>query len=237
MAPTIRKRGGAAAPVAIRPEAPFSISHMLFLILFLMMMGILFIVSKGSGNHHPPPMWIQSYPSFISGGGGGVGFSSTPMASPLFPTSSRPSDALSDPYFPPLKNDIFMASNPPALLDVRGPPVVPVVPVNIPSRGYDTPYSQIGILNRADGKDDDLILPLMGKQATTGRDKYNYYTISNSGNLNTKLPVRVKGKSGLSEYGCDEVYSGDTVFVDGYNGKFKTTIYDNEQFRYLPAVL
>jgi hypothetical protein len=89
-------------------------------------------------------------------------------------------------------------------------------------------YSQVGILTRGE----QLILPLMGRHMN-GRDKWQYYTISNTGTLNTKLPITVKGKSGMSEYGCDQVYSGDQVFVEGYNDVFNSTIYENNQFRYV----
>jgi len=89
-------------------------------------------------------------------------------------------------------------------------------------------YSQIGILTRG-----DQILPLMGRQHPNGRDKWQYYTISNTGTLNTKLPLTVKGKSGMSEYGCDQVYNGDRIFVDGYKDVFDTTIYENNMFRYV----
>ena len=37
-----------------------------------------------------------------------------------------------------------------------------------------------------------------------------------------------------SEYGCDELMSGDTVYVEGYNDAFKVTIYENSQPRYIP---
>jgi len=191
--------------------------------LFLIICGLLYIVSLGQRVYSSSYMMPPSPSSYVD-------YTTTPMASPVFPVSSRTSDVLSDPYVPPLKNDIFMG---PTLIDVRGQ--VPVVPVNIPSRGFETPYTQIGILNRADGSG-DLILPLMGKQASNGRDRYNYYTISNTGSVNTKLPVKVKGKSGMSEYGCDEINSGDTVFVDGYNAAFRTTVYDNNTFRYLPVL-
>ena len=89
-------------------------------------------------------------------------------------------------------------------------------------------YSQIGILTRG-----DQILPLMGRQHPNGRDKWQYYTISNTGSLNTKLPLTVKGKSGMSEYGCDQVYNGDRIFVDGYKDVFDTTVYENNMFRYV----
>jgi len=89
-------------------------------------------------------------------------------------------------------------------------------------------YSQIGILTK-----DSLIIPLMGRQYQRGRDKWQYYTISNTGNLNTKLPVSVKGKSCTSEYGCDQIMNGDQVYVEGYNDTFHATVYDNNMFSYM----
>ena len=52
----------------------------------------------------------------------------------------------------------------------------------------------MGILT-SPNQDDKLILPLMGRRHMSGRDKWQYYTISNSGSLNTKLPISVNGKS------------------------------------------
>ena len=104
------------------------------------------------------------------------------------------------------------------------------VPVNIESRGPSPAYTQVGILTRGSGG--DLILPLMGRKLT--RDKMQYYTISNTGNMNTKLPISKNGKSCTGEYGCDEVYDGDTVFVEGYSDTFRATIYENSRFNYIP---
>jgi hypothetical protein len=104
------------------------------------------------------------------------------------------------------------------------------IPVNIESRGPPSSYTQIGILTRGSGG--DLILPLMGRKLT--RDKMQYYTISNTGNMNTKLPISKNGKSCTGEYGCDEVYDGDTVYVEGYADTFKATIYENSRFNYIP---
>ena len=104
------------------------------------------------------------------------------------------------------------------------------VPVNIESRGPSPAYTQIGILTRGSGG--DLILPLMGRRLI--RDKMQYYTISNTGNMNTKLPISKNGKSCTGEYGCDEVYDGDTVFVEGYSDTFRATIYENSRFNYIP---
>jgi hypothetical protein len=40
--------------------------------------------------------------------------------------------------------------------------------------------------------------------------------MSNTGVVNTKLPVK-NNRICTSEQGCDEIYSGDSVFVDGYD--------------------
>ncbi len=102
------------------------------------------------------------------------------------------------------------------------------IPVNVESRGRPSAYTQVGILTR----EKDLILPLMGRKLT--RDKMQYYTISNTGNMNTKLPISKNGKSCTGEYGCDEVFDGDTVFVEGYSDTFRATIYENSRFNYIP---
>ena len=110
-------------------------------------------------------------------------------------------------------------------MDVLNDPYTP--PTRIETRGTTMQYSQIGILTK-----DGVILPLMGRQYMSGRDKWQYYTISNTGNLNTKLPVSVKGKSCTSEYGCDQIMNGDQVYVEGYNNTFDATVYENNMFSY-----
>lgn len=145
--------------------------------------------------------------------------------SPLATISTR-NDVMNDLYMPPLKNDSYYF--PRNSGDVRG------IPVNIKTRGVNMEYQQIGILTRLNGGSQDMILPLMGRRTMTGRDKLQYYTISNTGNLNTKLPISVNGKSCTNEYGCNEISNGDTVYVEGYNDTFKATIYENSSFNYIP---
>ena len=76
----------------------------------------------------------------------------------------------------------------------------------------------------------------MGRPTDTGRDKWEFYTISNSGSVNTKLPISFQGKNCSSEYGCDDIMNGDQVYVEGYNSTFKVTKYDNSSFRYIPVL-
>ena len=133
---------------------------------------------------------------------------------------SQQNDVLMNPYTPPLRDDrVVMSTGPPS------------IPINIPTQSVDSTYRQVGILTRVNGE--EMILPLMGKPLFTNRDKWNFYTMSDK-NAMIKLPVSNKNKSCTNEYGCDNIYNGDTVYVEGYNDAFKATIYDNNVMRYIP---
>jgi hypothetical protein len=135
-------------------------------------------------------------------------------------------DPLLNPYAPPLRDERYFV---PEL--TFAPPNS--VPINVSTTAQDTTYRQLGILTPLNGSSKDNILPLMGRPLFTRRSLWQYYTISNQHN-NVKLPVSVKGKSGLNENGVDEIYSGDTVYVEGYNEPFKVTKYENDTIKYLP---
>ena len=153
---------------------------------------------------------------------------------PNLTSISTRGDTFNDPYAPPLKNDgLYFRSD---SGDIRGVPPPIQVPVNIETRGVTSSYSQVGILTKENlnGNGENLILPLMGKLNDTSRDKWNFYTISNTGSVNTKLPISVNGKNCSNEYGCDDVMNGDTVYVEGYNGIFNVTKYENNDFQYIP---
>jgi hypothetical protein len=138
-----------------------------------------------------------------------------------------------DPYAPPLKNEMI---HPRDSSDVRGmPPIRAGIPVNIKTQGGNMQYQQIGILTRANGRD-DMILPIFGRKTMNSRDKWNYYTISNTGPINTKLPISVRGKSCTNDIGCDEIYNGDTVYVEGYKDSFVATVYENGGMSYIPFI-
>lgn len=141
-------------------------------------------------------------------------------------------NVIMDPYGPPLKNDgVYFPREASMDMNVATRPVLGV-PINISTRGIQTDYTQLGILTR--NKGETLILPLMGRKLLAGVDKWAYYTISNTGFLNTKLPITVNGRNCSGEYGCDAISSGDTVFVQGYEETFKATVYDNSRFSYIP---
>jgi hypothetical protein len=146
---------------------------------------------------------------------------------PSYPYTNLPSkDIIGNPYAAPLRDERYFV--PELTYAPRNS-----VPINISTTAVDTSYRQLGILTPLNGSSKDNILPLMGRPLFTRRSLWQYYTISNQHN-NVKLPVSVKGKSGLNENGVDEIYSGDTVYVEGYNEPFKVTKYENDTIKYLP---
>ena len=156
---------------------------------------------------------------------------------PNYPYNNLPSEnVLLNPYSAPLKDDRYFVPS----LDIRQNPIksamsMNAVPINVSTNigAVDTSYRQLGILKPVNGRTQDSILPLMGRPLYTSRQKFQYYTISNQHN-NVKLPISVAGKSALNEYGVDELFTGDTIFVDGLDGTFSVTIYENSTIKYLP---
>ena len=126
-------------------------------------------------------------------------------------------NVLTNPYEAPYKDERYFV------------PTVQKVPINVSTNvgAVDTSYRQMGILTPLNGTTTNNILPLMGRPLYTNRQKWQYYTISNQHN-NVKLPISVKGRSALNDYGVDEVFSGDTVYVEGYNDAFKVTVYESD---------
>tara|TARA_Y100001958_G_C21244379_1_gene573580 strand:+ start:1846 stop:2502 length:657 start_codon:yes stop_codon:yes gene_type:complete len=104
------------------------------------------------------------------------------------------------------------------------------LPINIRTSGsYDTEYTQLGFLSN--GKEN--LIPLFGRMIMPNRNKWQYYTMSDKFH-SIRLPITANGKNASGEYGCDEISNGDTVYVEGYNRPFKVTLYEKQQFNYIP---
>jgi hypothetical protein len=141
-------------------------------------------------------------------------------------------DVFSDPYFPPLKDNMDGPFVRPPIFqgtyERRG------VPINMETQRTGRSFNQIGVLTRSGNINGELILPIFGRDLLSNRNKWQYYTLSNTGNISSKLPVRVHGKDGMSEYGVDEINNGDVIYVQGYNDIFLATIYDSRGNSYIP---
>jgi hypothetical protein len=131
-------------------------------------------------------------------------------------------DLFLNPYSPPLKENRFFPMN---NHDVRG------VPINMQTSHYNLTYKQVGILTRENGK--ETILPIFGRPLHSNRNKWQYYTMTDKNNM-IRLPVSKNGKSCTNDYGCDELFNGDNVYVEGYKDSFNVTIYENDRPTYIP---
>jgi hypothetical protein len=149
---------------------------------------------------------------------------------PSLPYTNLPSDPLINPYAPPLRDERYFVPGFPSRAIPLG-----AVPINISTNigAVDTQYRQLGIMTATNSK--GKIIPLMGRPLFTNRDKWQYYTISDQNN-SMKLPVSRNGRSCTNEYGCDKLYNGDTVYIEGMNEPYKITVYDNDTIKYLPFI-
>ena len=118
------------------------------------------------------------------------------------------------------------------------------IPINIPSRGPQQTYQQVGVLYKDNIENTDKqpgnnnesnILPLYGRPSYSGSNRWNYYTSSDKFNA-IKLPISIDGRKCTDTTGCAELMNNDLISLPSYNGKFKVDIYNIEQPRYIPNV-
>ena len=139
------------------------------------------------------------------------------------PTGLYREDILLNPYTPPYRNDGYgMLRNQMVATNIGA------VEVSYRQIGILTPIVKTAIVDTQTNQ----ILPLMGRPLFTNRDKWQFYTMTKN---NIKLPITNKGKSGSNEYGCDNIYNGDTIYVEGYSQGFRATVYENDTMRYIPV--
>jgi hypothetical protein len=96
----------------------------------------------------------------------------------------------------------------------------PSAPFNIPTQGIPESYQSMGIVKTADGK----LLPLYGRRSISSRERYNYYTRTDTYNP-IPIPVQIKGRDCQDQVGCPELYNGDTVKLAATNETGEVTIY------------
>ena len=117
-------------------------------------------------------------------------------------------------------------------------------PINIPSRGPNVSYQQVGILYKENIENPDKqpgtntdsnILTLFGRPTFNGSRRWNYYTSSDK-YQNYKMPITRNGQKCDNDLGCEELRDGDILDIPSYNGKFKVEIYNYEKMNYIPFV-
>jgi len=135
-----------------------------------------------------------------------------------------PKSVFLDPHVMPVRETSAYTKD---MTDPRG------IPINIRTQGVDAPFRQVGILTR--NGNGETILPLMGRPLQTNRDKHQFYTMNDKNHM-IKLPISKNGRSCTGEYGCNDLFNGDPVYVEGYKDAFKVTMYESNVQRYIPFV-
>jgi hypothetical protein len=97
---------------------------------------------------------------------------------------------------------------------------VPRAPFNIPTQGLPEAYQSMGIVKTPDGK----LLPLYGRRSISSRDRYNYYTRTDTYNP-IQIPIRMQGRDCQDGVGCPELYTGDSVKMEATGDTGEVTIY------------
>lgn len=204
------------------PPGIICIENYTFLLLAIVICVVLFFIYKGQTHSLGQTQTQTNNHSFEEIN---TNISMQPLPGSSYTTIQN--DILLNPYSAPVRDDRYFTND--ALF--RGPRI----PINVPTQSFDTAYRQIGILTRANGNgsNDSTILPLMGRPLFSNRDKWNFYTM-NDKNPMIKLPIKFRNRSCSSDQGCDNVYNGDTVYVEGYSDIFKVTVYENNTLSYIP---
>ncbi len=112
---------------------------------------------------------------------------------------------------------------------------VSVYPKKLPD--YDNnEFQQIGILSANEADKEPIILPLFAKRLRNNRDIWQYYTATDKNNM-MRLPIVHYNMKCDDDIGCKEIYDGDKLHIEIYQGRiFTATIYKTAAPKYFADV-
>ena len=105
------------------------------------------------------------------------------------------------------------------------------LPINIPTQGLPDSFQSIGII-QAGGQ----VLPLYGRRTAGSRDRWNYYTRTDTYNP-VPVPVRFQKRDCMGDVGCQEIMSGESVRIDALGTEGKTHVYQMDGPKYIPGMI
>ena len=112
---------------------------------------------------------------------------------------------------------------------------IPVYPKKLPQY-QNTEYQQIGILTANESDKEPIVLPLFAKKVRNNRERWQYYTATDKNNM-MRLPITHQNMKCDEDIGCKEIYDGDKLSIEIYQGRvFTATIYKTEAPQYFADV-
>jgi hypothetical protein len=108
---------------------------------------------------------------------------------------------------------------------------IPIYPKKLPQY-QNTEYQQIGILTANETEKEPIVLPLFAKKVRNNKERWQYYTATDKNNM-MRLPITHQNMKCDEDIGCKEIYDGDKLSIEIYQGRvFTATIYKIEAPRY-----
>jgi len=103
--------------------------------------------------------------------------------------------------------------------------------IDLSTRGYPDNFTQCGILvnKNNDNKNPNNILRLFGRQEFPNSNRYEYYTMINSGLDQIKIPIHNRTKK--------ELYDGDTIKIKELDSFYNVKLFKFDQPRYYPDII
>jgi hypothetical protein len=136
--------------------------------------------------------------------------------------------------------DTRFARPPQPLRDWLAPPEIPprggiaTIPINIPTQGLPEQFQPIGNI-RVDGT--EKMLPLYGRRTATGNGTWwNYYTRTDTFNP-VPLPIRYQKRDCMDDVGCNELFSGEHVRLEGTGETGRVTVFRYDGPKYIPGLM
>jgi hypothetical protein len=105
------------------------------------------------------------------------------------------------------------------------------IPINIPTQGLPESFQTVGLVNV-----DGAVWPLYGRRTAGSRDRWNYYTRTDTFNP-VPIPIRFQKRDCMDDIGCQEILSGEHIKIDVVHKEGTAKMYKFDGPKYIPGLI